>query len=104
MKKVLILIPLTALLAGCSGFERVGTDAALGAGGGFLASELTHGNPAAAAGGAVGGVALGEGIHALRKRSEQGAYNDGYNRGRADGAKSFYWDQVDRQRNPSTER
>jgi len=98
------LIPAVGLLTGCAGIERPVTDAALGAGGGFLASELSHGNPAITAAGAVGGVALGEGIHALKSRDQQKSFGDGYVRGRADGVKSVYWNLAEQQRQATSER
>lgn len=101
MKSRILLLLFSALaLCGCASVERLGTDAALGAGGGFLASELSDGDPAITAVGAVGGVALGEGIHALRARQNRKAYADGYSRGRADGVKSLYWDLVDQHKAP----
>lgn len=90
-----------ALFTGCAGLERPVTDAALGVGGGYLASELSDGNPAITAAGAVGGVALGEGIHALKTRAQRKSFADGYHRGRADGIKSIYWDLVEQQRSES---
>ena len=95
------LLLVLCLLTGCAGMERPLTDAALGAGGGYLASELSDGNPAVSAAGAVGGGALGEGIHALKTRSERKSFSDGYRRGRADGIKQIYWNLVDQQRNAS---
>lgn len=98
MKKLILLFPALGLLSGCAGLERSATDVALGAGGGFVASKISNGNPAIMAAGAVGGVALGEGIHALKSRAEQKSYGQGYSRGRADGIKSIYWDLVEQQR------
>jgi len=98
------VLPASGLVSGCAALQRPITDAALGAGGGFLASELSHGNPAITAAGAVGGVALGEGINALKSRSEQKSFADGYHRGRADGVKSVYWNLVDQQRQPTNAR
>jgi hypothetical protein len=100
MNPKIIPIPCLLLLAGCANLERPVTDMALGAGGGLLASELSNGDPAITAAGAVGGVVLGEGIHALRNTQQQKAFGNGYTRGRADGVKSIYWDLVDQQREP----
>ncbi len=100
MNRKILLIPCLLLLAGCANLERPVTDMALGVGGGLLASELSNGDPAITAAGAVGGVVLGEGINALRTRQQQKAFGDGYNRGRADGVKSIYWDLVEQQRDP----
>lgn len=98
MNKLLPLMSALSLLSGCAGLERSATDVALGAGGGFVASKISNGNPAITAAGAVGGVALGEGIHALRTRGEKKSYDQGYLRGRADGVKSVFWDLVEQQR------
>ena len=100
MNRKILLIPCLLLLAGCANLERPVTDMALGAGGGLLASELSNGDPAITAAGAVGGVVLGEGLHALRTTQQQKAFGDGYNRGRADGVKSIYWDLVEQHRDP----
>ena len=100
MKKIisLPLLLVLCLLTGCAGMERPLTDAALGAGGGVLASELSDGNPAVTAIGTVSGIAVGEGIHAMKTRSERKSFSDGYRRGRADGIKAIYWNLVDQQR------
>jgi hypothetical protein len=103
MKTPCLIAASGLLLAGCTSLERPATDMALGAGGGLLAHELSGGDPALTAVGAVGGVALGEGIHALRTRQQQKAFGEGYTRGRADGIKSVYWDLVEQQRNPSAQ-
>lgn len=87
-----------SLLCGCAGLQRPFTDAALGAGGAFAGDKLSGGNPAAIAGGAAGGVLLGEGVHALTSRSEKTAYTDGFNQGRSDGVKRLYWNLQDQQR------
>lgn len=101
-KRILCLTLSLPLLAGCSGLRRTATDAAFGAAGGFIGSELSGGNPAAAAGGAVAGIALGEGVHALQRKSERESYNQGYERGRGETAKTLYWNLADQQRNPRT--
>ena len=99
-KNVLLLIAVGLISNGCAGFQRPATDAALGAGGGYIASELSHGNPAITAGGAVAGIAVGEGLNVLKTRGQQNAYADGYNRGRADRVKAVYWNLVEQQRDP----
>lgn len=99
------IIPLTTtllaalpLLCGCAGLQRPLTDAALGGGGAYLGHTLSHGNPLATAGGAAGGVLLGEGVQALKSRGEKNAYGQGYAQGRNDGIKQLYWQLQDRQR------
>jgi hypothetical protein len=94
----LICIALAAVLCGCAGLQRPLTDAALGAGGGFLGDKLSGGNPAAIAGGAAGGVLLSEGFQALKTRSEKNAYTNGYTLGRSDGVKTLYWNLQQQQR------
>lgn len=79
------------LLTGCAQLQRPLTDAALGAGGAWAGYELSDGNPAAAAAGAAGGVLLGEGFHAWRSKSEQKAYQRGFQKGRSDGVKQLYF-------------
>jgi hypothetical protein len=95
---ILLALP---LLSGCSSLERPLSAAALGAGGGLLGSELSNGNPAAAAGGAVGGIALSEGLHALKRKGQRDAYLEGYVKGRGDSVKSLYWHLVAQQRTPN---
>ena len=102
MKTLILLLPAFGLLSGCAGLQRSATDVALGAGGGLVASKISNGNPAITAAGAVGGVALGEGIHVLKTRAEQKSYSQGYTRGRADGIKSIYWDLVEQHRDDET--
>ena len=94
----LILVLSAPLLAGCSSLQRPLVDGALGAAGGYAGSQLSGGNPAAAAGGAVGGVLLGEGIHALQRRGEQQSYDQGYEQGRGAAVKDLYWQLRDQQR------
>lgn len=98
MKNLILLFPAIGLLSGCAGLERSATDVALAAGGAFAASKASNGNPAITAAGAGVGVALGEGIHALKTSAEQKSYSQGYLRGRADGVKSVFWDLVEQQR------
>ena len=86
------------LLCGCAGLQRPLTDATLGAGGAYLGNQLSHGNPLATAGGAAGGVLLGEGFQALQSSSQQKAATDGYTRGRSDGVKQLYWNLQSQQR------
>lgn len=94
----LTILAALPLLCGCAGLQRPLTDAALGAGGAYLGNQLSHGNALATAGGAAGGVLLGEGLQALKSRSEKNAYGQGYTQGRSDGVKQTYWNLQARQR------
>ena len=105
MKPRLLALLALPLLAGCSNLGRPLTDAALGAGGAYLGHALSDGNPAAIAGGAAGGVLLGEGLHAWKSNQEKKAYGSGYTLGRSDGVKQLYWNLQDQQRaDPQEER
>jgi outer membrane lipoprotein SlyB len=64
---------------------------ALGAGGAALGGVLSKGNPAAIAGGAAGGVLLGEGLHYANSKQNDKSYQDGYDKGRSDAVKQQYW-------------
>lgn len=98
MKTVLILLPL--LVVGCSASRPLGA-IGLGAGGAFLAHELSDGDPALTAAGAAGGVLLNEGIHYLSDRQSARAYTAGYDKGRSDAVKAQYWLYVSLHRQPS---
>jgi hypothetical protein len=63
----------------------------LGAGGAALGGVLSKGNPVAIAGGAAGGVLLGEGLHAANGKLNDQSYQDGYDKGRSDAVKQQYW-------------
>ncbi|MEO8427547.1 MAG: hypothetical protein ABI651_10595 [Verrucomicrobiota bacterium] len=94
------LVPLVVavcLLAGCAATRPIG-DAALGAGGAYLAHELSNGNPIATAAGAAGGVILSEGLHYAAKKESQKAYAAGYDKGKSDAVKQQYWLYVSLQR------
>jgi ADP-ribosylglycohydrolase len=94
MKKSLLIIPLACavcLFTGCAAITRPVTDVALGAGGAALGGELSHNNPVAIAGGAAGGVALGEGLHYATDKQNDQSYQDGYDKGRSDAVKQQYW-------------
>jgi hypothetical protein len=84
------------LLAGCAAVRPV-TDMAAGAGGGFIASELSHGNPGITAAGAAGGVLLSEGGFYLAGLQATNAYVAGYEKGRSDAVKQQYWILVNQQ-------
>jgi hypothetical protein len=95
MKKLFIqIIPLACvvcLFTGCAAVTRTTTDVALGAGGAALGGVLSKGNPAAVAGGAVGGVVLGEGLHYANSKQNDKSYQTGYDKGRSDAVKQQYW-------------
>ncbi len=94
MKKMLRFIPLAcvvSLFTGCAAVTRPVTDVALGAGGAALGGELSHNNPMAIAGGAAGGVLLGEGLHYANSKQNDKAYQTGYDKGRSDAVKQQYW-------------
>ena len=79
------------LFTGCAAVTRPVTDVALGAGGAALGGVLSKGNPAAIAGGAAGGVLLGEGLHYANSKQNDKSYQTGYDKGRSDAVKQQYW-------------
>jgi len=95
MKKLFIqFIPLACvvcLFTGCAAVTRSATDVALGAGGAALGGVLSKGNPTAIAGGAAGGVLLGEGHHYANGKLNDQSYQSGYDKGRSDAVKQQYW-------------
>jgi hypothetical protein len=95
MNKILIqFVPLACavcLFTGCAAVTRTATDVGLGAGGAALGGVLSKGNPVAVAGGAVGGVVLGEGLHYANSKQNDKSYQTGYDKGRSDAVKQQYW-------------
>ena len=95
MKNILIqIVPVACavcLFTGCAAVTRTATDVGLGAGGAALGGVLSKGNPAAVAGGAVGGVVLGEGLHYANSKQNDKSYQTGYDKGRSDAVKQQYW-------------
>ena len=95
MKKSFIqFIPLACvvcLFTGCAAVTRTATDVGLGAGGAALGGVLSKGNPYAIAGGAAGGVLLGEGLHYANSKQNDQSYQNGYDKGRSDAVKQQYW-------------
>jgi hypothetical protein len=100
MKKSFFIIPLACvacLFTGCAAVTRTVTDVGLGAGGAALGGVLTKGNPYAIAGGAAGGVLLGEGLHYANDKLNDQSYQTGYDKGRSDAVKQQYWIYVSMQ-------
>ena len=95
MKKLFIRFILFAcvvcLFTGCAAVTRPVTDVALGAGGAALGEALSKNNPTAIAGGAAGGVLLGEGLHYANSKQNDQSYQTGYDKGRSDAVKQQYW-------------
>ena len=91
------LAVIVGLFAGCAATRPIG-DTVLGAGGAYLAHELSDGNPIATAAGAAGGVLLSEGMHYLARKETQKAYAAGYDKGKSDAVKQQYWLYVSLQR------
>jgi hypothetical protein len=95
MKNSLIQFVLLAyvvcLFTGCAAVTRTATDVGLGAGGAAIGGVLSKGNPVAIAGGAAGGVLLGEGLHYANSKLNDQSYQTGYDKGRSDAVKQQYW-------------
>jgi len=94
MKTLLRFIPLAGvvcLFTGCAAVTRTATDVGLGAGGAAIGGVLSKGNPVAIAGGAAGGVLLGEGLHYANGKQNDKSYQTGYDKGRSDAVKQQYW-------------
>lgn len=96
MKCFIPILLISLIVTGCSLVEPA-TDVAAGAGGGLLADELSHGNPAITAAGAAGGVLLSEGGFYLADLQATNAYTSGYEKGRSDAVKQQYWILVNQQ-------
>jgi len=79
------------LFTGCAAVTRTATDVGLGAGGAALGGVLSKGNPAAVAGGAVGGVLLGEGLHYANGKQNDSPTRPANDKGRSDAVKQQYW-------------
>ena len=95
----IFLVPM--LVAGCAAVRPV-SDAALGAGGGLIANQLSHGNTGITAAGAAGGVLLSEGAFYLSGKQTDKAYVTGYEKGRSDAVKQQYWILVHQQQQQKT--
>ena len=101
MKTQFLIVIFPLLVTGCA-LTRPITDAALGAGGGALASKFSDGNPGITAAGAAGGVLLGEGLFYANSRQSANAYTTGYELGRSDAVKQQYWILIHQQQQPKS--
>jgi hypothetical protein len=93
-KSLIQFVPLACavcLFTGCAAVTRTATDVGLGAGGAAIGGVLSKGNPVAIAGGAAGGVLLGEGLHYANSKLNDQSYQTGYDKGRSDAVKQQYW-------------
>lgn len=97
MKTVMLLFIVPILLCGCAATRPI-SDVAMGAGGGALAADLSHGNPGITAAGAAGGVIVSEGLHYAAKKQADDAFLNGYEKGRSDAVKQEYWLLVSQQK------
>jgi len=93
----IVLVFASLLLTGCAATRPI-SDIAMGAGGGALASDLSHGNIAMTAAGAAGGVLVSEGLHYASQKQADKAYATGYEKGRSDAVKQQYWIQINQQK------
>ena len=108
MKKLSIqftlLTTVLGLFTGCAAVTRTATDVGLSAGGAALGGELSHNNPYAIVGGAVGGALLGETLHFANDKLNQQSYHVGYDLGRSDAVKQQYWLYVSMQQSANNHR
>ncbi len=89
--KIIPLACVVCLFTGCAAVTRTATDVGLGAGGAAIGDVVSKGNPAAIAGGAAGGLLLGEGLHYANGKLNDKSYQTGYDKGRSDAVKQQYW-------------
>jgi hypothetical protein len=87
----ILLACVVCLFTGCAAMTRTATDVGLGAGGAAIGGVLSKGNPVAIAGGAAGGILLGEGLHYANSKQNDKSYQTGYDKGRSDAVKQQYW-------------
>ncbi len=86
-------------LTGCTASQfRTGGDVVGAAGGGVIASKLSHGNPLITAAGAGGGALLADVAGSQIEREQNKAEKTGYDRGQSDAAKQLYWAQQNLQK------
>ena len=95
MKLFYLIIPL--FLMGCAAARPV-TDIAAAAGGGYLANDLSRGNPAHHGSGCRRRRAVSEGAFYLSKKQSDKSFVNGYEKGRSDAVKQQYWLQINQQR------
>jgi len=95
--KTLFCALAVSLFAGCAATRPLG-DAAFGAGGAYIAHQLSDGNPVATAAGAAGGVLLSEGLHYAAGKEAGKAYATGYDKGKSDAVKQQHWLYVSMQK------
>jgi len=97
-----LFLPLAfcALLGGCAGVSptRIIGDTVGAAGGAFIGSTLSKGNPLIAAAGAGGGLLVSEALQAGSSFTQQKSYASGYEKGRSDAAKQQFQVLIDQQR------
>ena len=86
-----ICFSVAVFATGCAAM-RPFTDAGLGAGGAYLAHELS-----------AAGVFLGEGVNYMAQKSSAKAFTSGYDKGKSDAVKQQYWLQVAGQRQRNSE-
>lgn len=97
----ILIILISIFTAGCAAV-RPTSDMAAGASGGYIADQLSNGNPAITAAGAAGGVVLSEGVQYAVRREESNSYDTGYEKGRSDAVKQQYWIMVHLQQQTTT--
>jgi hypothetical protein len=102
MNKRLSLLFILPLLTGCAGLGRPLIDAVGGAGGAGVGYVLSDGDPWITGAGAAGGVILAEGAQALARSAQRRSYRTGYEKGRSDAVKTWYYQLQDQQRLPVT--
>lgn len=91
--KFLLPIFSLALLSGCAGglSSRGIVDAGAGAAGGYVAHELSDGDPLWTAVGAGGAVLVSEGVQASIASSKKKQAKTSYELGQSDAIKRHYW-------------
>lgn len=96
MKHFIFFIIIPIFAAGCAAVRPV-SDMAAGAGGGYIANQLSDGDPAITAAGAAGGVLVSEGVQYAAGKEASKSYTTGYEKGRSDAVKQQYWIMVHQQ-------
>jgi len=93
----LFVVPVLTLTGCSSPLLRPLTTVLFSGGGAAAGSALSHGSPFGAAGGAVAGAVASETLYQLKTKSEQRAFQTGYQQALSDETKSQYWQQQFRQ-------